>query len=349
MKTNHFKTAAAALLAGTMMLSGAAYASEGEHSPAGNNPQAAAKPAKSNTMTDNTTAATPTKPAQGLILTDPFQAAELYIFGLQKRNAHIQYATFSKSMQKRMKPKFHELNWVTGVSSPWITKWTMTKHTKVNTSREIIELRLDTATSMGPEAPIILRITVVKAGNSWFVDAVSVKGDLPHSGLPESTENKVTALGVQEAEQLAAKAAAHYWHISSGGNATSDGEIKEFSIKGKGDHYRWMGKDLSTKGKWTAYLLEVFTPEKVRQYWDAQVKSVSLVEVNGRLAQPNADGGSLTDWSKAKAKLLENGDTVKKFRFKVPDGDHDSQTYDVTFRYLAASGWRIDEEVTKIK
>ncbi|SMF74388.1 hypothetical protein SAMN05661091_1076 [Paenibacillus uliginis N3/975] len=40
---------------------------------------------------------------------------------------------------------------------------------------------------------------------------------------------------------------------------------------------------------------------------------------------------------------------MKQFRFKVHVGDEDSETYEVTFRYSAAAGWKIDEEVGKIK
>lgn len=71
-----------------------------------------------------------------------------------------------------MYPKFVELNWVTGVSSPWITKYEIIKETVINQNSEIIEMRLDTATSNGTEPSILLTISLVKDRNSWVITGV---------------------------------------------------------------------------------------------------------------------------------------------------------------------------------
>ncbi|WP_185702861.1 DL-endopeptidase inhibitor IseA family protein [Paenibacillus rhizophilus] len=287
-------------------------------------------------------------PAMALVLTDARQAAELYAFGLQRRSASIQYATFSDALKKTMYPVFKELNWVTGVSSPWITKWEVTKDTVIGSSKEQIELRLDTATSTGSEPSVQLTLSLEKENGSWVIAALSSDRELPRSGVPVKKDG-VPAFGSADAVSLAAKAAAHYWHIMSGGKAVKEGEIREFSIPGKGDHYRWLGEDLSTKEKLFAYLKEVYTPEKVQQYWNSQTQSGSLAIVGGRLAQPNADGGSLRDWTKAKASLLTDGAEAKTFRFDVPQGEAEHTIIDAPFRFVKGTGWRLDSEVSIIK
>ncbi|NJJ39065.1 DL-endopeptidase inhibitor IseA family protein [Paenibacillus apii] len=287
-------------------------------------------------------------PAMTIVLTDARQAAELYAFGLQRRSASIQYATFSEALKKTMYPLFKELNWVTGVSSPWITKWEMTKDTPIGNSKEQIELRLDMATSTGAEPSVLLTLSLEKENGSWVIAALASDRELPRSGVSVN-KGGIPAFGPADAASLAAKAAAHYWHIQSGGKATKEGEIKEFSIPGKGEHYRWLGEDLSTKEKLFAYLKEVYTPEKVQQYWNSQTQSGSLAEVGGRLAQPNADGSSLRDWSKAKASLLADGAEVKTFRFDVPQGDTEHVIVDAPFRFVKGTGWRLDSEVGIIK
>lgn len=83
-----------------------------------------------------------------------------------------QYSIFSKEFKKVMYPQFVELNWVTGVSSPWITKYEVTKETVINPNSEVIEMRLDTATSNGPEPSMLLTISLVKDHNSWVITGV---------------------------------------------------------------------------------------------------------------------------------------------------------------------------------
>lgn len=108
-----------------------------------------------------------------IILPSAIQAAELYGFGLQHRNASIQYSILSKAYKKVMYPIFNELNWVTGVSSPWITSYKVIKETVVNPNSEIIELRLDMATSNGPEQPTVLKLSLVRERDSWVITEVA--------------------------------------------------------------------------------------------------------------------------------------------------------------------------------
>lgn len=114
----------------------------------------------------------PAPESKRIILPSAFQAAELYGFGLQHRNASIQYSIFSKEFKKVMYPQFVELNWVTGVSSPWITKYEVTKETVINPNSEVIEMRIDSATSNGPEPAMLLTISLVKDHNSWVITGV---------------------------------------------------------------------------------------------------------------------------------------------------------------------------------
>jgi hypothetical protein len=114
----------------------------------------------------------PAPESRRIILPSAFQAAGLYGFGLQNRNASIQYSIFSKEFKKVMYPQFVELNWVTGVSSPWITKYEITKETVINPNSEVIEMRLDYATSNGPEPSTLLTISLIKVHNSWVITGV---------------------------------------------------------------------------------------------------------------------------------------------------------------------------------
>ncbi|MEK4155613.1 hypothetical protein NYE27_11090 [Paenibacillus sp. FSL R10-2779] len=126
----------------------------------------------------------PAPESKRIILPSAIQASELYGFGLQHRNASIQYSIFSKEFKKIMYPRFVELNWVTGVSSPWITNYEVTKETIINKNSEVIEMRLDTATSSGPAPSIFLTISLVQEKNSWVITGVTSDPELPRGGLP---------------------------------------------------------------------------------------------------------------------------------------------------------------------
>ncbi|GIP39361.1 hypothetical protein J31TS4_26410 [Paenibacillus sp. J31TS4] len=277
-------------------------------------------------------------------LTDPTQAADLYVLGLKHRNAAMQLSAFTDSLQRTMKPRFDALNGVTGGSSPWIADWEIVKRTPIGAAEEELLVKLSTATSSGPDVPVQLTLKVVKDANGWAVDRITADRELPRSGLSDS--EAAPSLSAEAAVRLAADAAARYWHVNTGG--TGSGAVQEFAIPGIGEHYRWMGEDLNTKAKLVAYLEEVYTAERVKQFWQERQKAGSFAEVDGRLAQPNADGGSLLVWAEAKAVLGKAEDGTVVYRFDVPAGEERKQA-DVAFVYEPGLGWRINERPDAIR
>ncbi|WP_258217949.1 DL-endopeptidase inhibitor IseA family protein [Paenibacillus radicis (ex Xue et al. 2023)] len=165
--------------------------------------------------------------------------------------------------------------------------------------------------------------------------------------------------------QLAVNARNHYWDISNGllinghvidgrlvndrdpnPDKQSDGQpIATFMVNGK--DYRWLSGSLDTKAKYSAYLEEVYTPMQVAAFIEKQIGSGSLVEKDGKLAQPNADGGSLLSWENSTVKLIQNDTKQKTFKFSVPLGDGTSgeapSEKDIKISFIEGKGWRIDE------
>jgi hypothetical protein len=145
----------------------------------------------------------------------------------------------------------------------------------------------------------------------------------------------------QDAIGLATDAQRHFWLIARGG----DGDHKEGSFTFKGNDYRWMAADLDTKVKFIEYLELLYTPEQAQVYWEKQIGN--LVEIEGKLAQPNADGGSIIRWDEAAAKLVKEDSGIKTFRFSVPLQDK-FENKEIKLRYVQGKGWRIDEPVDTI-
>ncbi|ALS22498.1 MULTISPECIES: DL-endopeptidase inhibitor IseA family protein [Paenibacillus] len=123
---------------------------------------------------------------------------------------------------------------------------------------------------------------------------------------------------------------------------------ESFSVPGKEHPYRWMGSDLDTKDKFISYIEEIYTPEQAEAYWKKQTENGSIVEIEGKLAQPEADGGSMTGWADAKATLIQDGKGTRSFRFQVPLFD-EFEEKTIKLRYVEGKGWRIDEPVDTIR
>jgi hypothetical protein len=149
------------------------------------------------------------------------------------------------------------------------------------------------------------------------------------------------------AVQLAGAAQRHYWHIANGGSGV---ELVERSFKVEDNRYRWMGSDLDSKEKLITYLEEVTTPEQSAAYWKKEIENGMLREINGKLSQPDADGGSTRDWNASKATLIKDGNTQKTYSLKVPLGDSDNyEVHEIKVKLVEDKGWRIDGTLDFIK
>lgn len=101
--------------------------------------------------------------------------------------------------------------------------------------------------------------------------------------------------------------------------------------------YRYMGTDLDSLQEFTSFLSENFTSEAIQSF----IRSSNIIEQNGRLAQPNADGGSLLDYTNASIVQVNDLGTEKQIDLKVPIGN--TLTYEIIPIVLMKTeeGWRI--------
>jgi hypothetical protein len=146
--------------------------------------------------------------------------------------------------------------------------------------------------------------------------------------------------------QLAGAAQRHYWHISNGGSGV--GAVESFKVEG--NDYRWMGSDLDTKEKFITYLEEIITPDQSEAYWKKLIDNGLIREINGKLAQPNADGGSLRNWNESKATLNKDESSKKTYSLAVPIGDTgEKEVHELQVQFIAGKGWRINSTLEFIK
>jgi len=162
-------------------------------------------------------------------------------------------------------------------------------------------------------------------GKGWRVYSLQtiLNGDTP----PAITTNQALSL-FEEANHS-------YWYVVMGG----EGKRNEATFTYKGMDYRYMAESLNTMAKLKKYLGIFYTTTQQEKL----IKDLDIIEHNGVLAQPNADGGSLLNWEKAKIKEISSSSQAKHFELTVPIGE--SSDYEALIGELRyeknAEAWRV--------
>lgn len=126
-------------------------------------------------------------------------------------------------------------------------------------------------------------------------------------------------------------------YVQSGGNY-KDGEYKSFQYENMS--YRYLSSDIGTKKKLLKYLTNTLTRSQANQF----IEERGLIEHKGKMAQPEADGGSLLQWDKAKAIFLEKNDKKRTYKLEVPVGElKETEAFHTEVIYLQGKGWKISE------
>ncbi|RAP27817.1 hypothetical protein C2W64_00636 [Brevibacillus laterosporus] len=141
----------------------------------------------------------------------------------------------------------------------------------------------------------------------------------------------------KEAVALAAEGADAYAYVLQGGKM-EPGEIKSFTHDGK--EYRYVGSDLDTKEKLMKYLENIYT----KATSDKLMTNLQLIEKDGKLAQPNADKGSMLQWANGQAEMITENQNGREYEIKVPSGEGDQVDFKgYSVRIKQENGvWKLD-------
>ncbi|MFC4411471.1 DL-endopeptidase inhibitor IseA family protein [Chungangia koreensis] len=142
------------------------------------------------------------------------------------------------------------------------------------------------------------------------------------------------AISNQQAIDLFTASSKVYWSVVSGG----EGKRVTGSFNYNGNYYRWMAESLDTMQELKEYLNSVYTPAKT----DELIKQLGIVEINGKLAQPDADGGSLLNYNKASINSIKGSELKREFELIVPLGDTGlKEKTHGELQFVVGSGWRV--------
>lgn len=170
------------------------------------------------------------------------------------------------------------------------------------------------------------------AASSPFAESNGVRtvaASLPGQEGPATINN----LTVRSIVPLVVHAKKLFDYSNRGGN-TFQPELFQHN----GLEYRYLSSDLGTKQKLMNYIKRAYTHNAAAFYAQTQ-----FLEIQGRMAQVNADVGSLLQYDKATARMVSKTATTAVFELNVPypEGHGDNETVVVKLKKVNGY-WRID-------
>ncbi|MFA9560499.1 DL-endopeptidase inhibitor IseA family protein [Evansella sp. AB-rgal1] len=149
-----------------------------------------------------------------------------------------------------------------------------------------------------------------------------------NSPIPDTTETN------DDIRNLLFVGQKRFFHVSSGGDMK---DYETFDYNGK--EYRFLGEDLDQKDKLTQYLEEAYTLQAVNEI----LNKLKIIELNDKMAQPDADFGSILEWRKVNYQGIELDKTTIILNLHVPLGDTGQfEEERVELKYIEGIGWRIN-------
>ncbi|MET3210423.1 UNVERIFIED_CONTAM: hypothetical protein ABIC26_003383 [Paenibacillus sp. PvR008] len=106
---------------------------------------------------------------------------------------------------------------------------------------------------------------------------------------------------------LVLEAQSRYLYAISGGRTVGE------SFQWNGKSYRYLSEDIGTKTKLISYLMQAYTKQASEQF-----VGKFFVEIKGKLAKLDADGGNLLEFNRATAKMVTMTPVKRSYLLTVP-------------------------------
>ncbi|MGG1551887.1 hypothetical protein [Paenibacillus ferrarius] len=94
---------------------------------------------------------------------------------MKNRNGAAQYALLSAELRNQTVKTYEELNWVTGVSSPWIDSYQVSDSVKAEDGSVSYKVTFQMKTSTGSAGEGTVKVTVGPKDGKWLVTGLSYK------------------------------------------------------------------------------------------------------------------------------------------------------------------------------
>lgn len=125
-------------------------------------------------------------------------------------------------------------------------------------------------------------------------------------------------------------------YLQRGGDY-KEGEYKTFQYQGK--TYRFLSSDIDTRKEMYHYVRKTLTLEEAAVWY----KNNGLIEFEGKLAQLEADGGSILDWEKATAEFVTTDNKTFTYRIIVPVGETEQKSMYMIGLEQEKTKWKVNK------
>jgi len=116
----------------------------------------------------------------------PEETADIWVEGLIKRSAAIQYAVMNDTVRAEYIKHLEKSapNWVTGMSSPWVSGYEVVKSESPDENTRVVKITVHTETSTGPAGNYNAVLTVAKEESFWRITKLALDEELyPYTGF----------------------------------------------------------------------------------------------------------------------------------------------------------------------
>ncbi|MGI6284879.1 copper amine oxidase N-terminal domain-containing protein [Neomoorella humiferrea] len=107
----------------------------------------------------------------------PGEAVQSWAAGVKNRNGAWQYALLAPALKEKCRPDYERMGWVTGVSSPWVEKYTILEQKEEPEGSWRFTVQFDLMTSTGPAGSYINHVTVQHQDGSWYITGIDSTWD----------------------------------------------------------------------------------------------------------------------------------------------------------------------------
>lgn len=112
------------------------------------------------------------------------EAVQAWAKAVKNRNGAVQYALASPSLQNKTLKTFEELNWVTGVSSPWVESYKISDTVKTGADQQSYDVSFQLMTSTSSAGGGTVKVTIDQTDNKWVITGLqSVNGPDELNGI----------------------------------------------------------------------------------------------------------------------------------------------------------------------
>ncbi|WP_258361205.1 hypothetical protein, partial [Moorella sulfitireducens (nom. illeg.)] len=102
----------------------------------------------------------------------PGEAVQSWATGVKNRNGAWQYALLAPAFKEKCRPDYERMGWVTGVSSPWVEKYTILEQEEEQDGSWRFTVQFDLMASTGPAGSYINHVTVQHQDGGWYITGI---------------------------------------------------------------------------------------------------------------------------------------------------------------------------------